>query len=95
VRPSPPLLALAYVLLLTGSGAAQETLVAEVTALNLRYHEDLPRLDAAHAKRGRAPEARHEAEAVLAEREPCNPADWTLKDSPDARALMTSLGPAQ
>ena len=46
-------------------------------------------------KRGREPEARREAEAVLAERAPRNPADWTLKDSRDARALLTSLGAAR
>jgi len=45
--------------------------------------------------RGRAAEARREAETVLAEREPRNPADWTLKDSREARALLTSLGAAR
>jgi tetratricopeptide (TPR) repeat protein len=43
-------------------------------------------------KRGRPAEARREAEAVLAEREPRNPADWTLKDSREARAVLATLG---
>jgi tetratricopeptide (TPR) repeat protein len=43
-------------------------------------------------KRGRPAEARREAEAVLAERDPRNPADWTLKDSREARALLATLG---
>jgi len=46
-------------------------------------------------KRGRPAEARREAEAVLAEREPRNPADWTLKDSREARALLATLGPGR
>jgi tetratricopeptide (TPR) repeat protein len=46
-------------------------------------------------KRGRPAEARREAEAVLAERDPRNPADWTLKDSREARALLATLGPGR
>ncbi len=42
-------------------------------------------------KMGRIAEARRELEAVLAEKEPRNLADWTLKDSPDARALLESI----
>lgn len=42
-------------------------------------------------KRGRLAEARRELEGVLAERAPRNPADWTLKDSPQARALLDSV----
>jgi tetratricopeptide (TPR) repeat protein len=45
-------------------------------------------------KKGRVPEARRELEAVLAERSPSNPADWAIKDSPKARALLASLGAA-
>src|SRR5262245_43340663 len=41
-------------------------------------------------KKGRAAEARAELEAVLAETAPSNPADWTLKDSPEARTLLAS-----
>jgi tetratricopeptide (TPR) repeat protein len=42
-------------------------------------------------KRGRRDEARRELEAVVAEREPRNLADWTLKDSREARELLTAL----
>jgi tetratricopeptide (TPR) repeat protein len=47
------------------------------------------------AKQGRPAEARREAQTVLGERDPRNPADWTLKDSREARELLTSLGPAR
>jgi len=39
-------------------------------------------------KRGRVAEARRELQAVLDEKVPSNPADWTLKDSPEARRLL-------
>src|SRR3990172_6495945 len=42
-------------------------------------------------KKGRTPEARRELQAVLDEKEPRNPADWTLKDSKEARALLESI----
>jgi tetratricopeptide (TPR) repeat protein len=42
-------------------------------------------------KKGRVAEARKELEAVLAEKSPHNLADWTLKDSVDARELLASL----
>jgi tetratricopeptide (TPR) repeat protein len=42
-------------------------------------------------KRGRTGEARRELQAVLDEKTPTNPADWTLKDSRAARALLHSL----
>ncbi len=42
-------------------------------------------------KKGRVAEARRELEAVLNEKEPRNLADWTLKDSRDARALLESV----
>src|SRR5262249_38235886 len=43
-------------------------------------------------KRGRAAEAKRELQAVLDEKAPSNVADWTLKDSREARALLDSLG---
>ena len=46
-------------------------------------------------KRGRRDEARRELEAVVAERAPRNLADWTLKDSRDARDLLAALAKAQ
>src|SRR5882672_7944248 len=42
-------------------------------------------------KRGRIPEARRELQAVLDEKTPSNPADWTLKDAPEARRLLAEL----
>lgn len=42
-------------------------------------------------KRGRSPEARRELQAVLDEKAPSNPADWTLKDAPEARRLLDTL----
>jgi tetratricopeptide (TPR) repeat protein len=43
------------------------------------------------AKKGKAADARREAQAVLDEPAPFSPADWTVKDAPDARALLESL----
>ena len=42
-------------------------------------------------KRGRYAEARRELQVILDEKEPRNLADWTLKDSKDARALLESI----
>jgi len=42
-------------------------------------------------KRGRVPEARRELQAVLDEKAASNAADWTLKDSPEARRLLADL----
>jgi predicted Zn-dependent protease len=42
-------------------------------------------------KRGRRGEARRELTAVLEERAPRNPADWTVKDVPEARRLLETL----
>jgi len=42
-------------------------------------------------KRGRRDEARRELTAVLEERAPRNPADWTVKDVPEARRLLEGL----
>jgi tetratricopeptide (TPR) repeat protein len=42
-------------------------------------------------KRGRRDEARRELTAVLEERAPRNPADWTVKDVPEARKLLDRL----
>lgn len=42
-------------------------------------------------KKGRLAEARQELQAVLDERSPTNPADWTLKDVGAARALFVSI----
>ena len=42
-------------------------------------------------KKGRIAEARRELESVLGETGPSNPADWTVKDAPQARALLATL----
>ena len=43
-------------------------------------------------KEGRIAEARQELQRVLTEAAPENLADWTLKDNPEARRLLDSLG---
>jgi len=43
------------------------------------------------AKKGKIAEARHEAQAVLDETSPANLADWTVKDTRDARQLLAAL----
>jgi len=42
-------------------------------------------------RKGRVAEARRELEVVLGEKEPRNPADWTLKDVKEARQLLASI----
>jgi tetratricopeptide (TPR) repeat protein len=42
-------------------------------------------------KKGRVAEARRELQAVLDEKAPSNLADWTLRDSKEARALLESI----
>jgi len=46
-------------------------------------------------RRGRTAEARRELEAVLAETTPTNPAEWIVKDVPDARRLLSSVKDAR
>lgn len=60
--------------------------------------QQLPRFTAARvglartlARRGKVADARREAQAVLDERSPENLADWTVKDTRDARELLESL----
>jgi tetratricopeptide (TPR) repeat protein len=43
------------------------------------------------AKKGKAADARREAQAVLDEKSPENLADWTVKDTRDARQLLEAL----
>jgi predicted Zn-dependent protease len=42
-------------------------------------------------KQGQAAEAQHELQAVLAERTPSNPAEWTMKDAAEARELLKAI----
>jgi hypothetical protein len=44
-------------------------------------------------KRGRTTEARQELRAVLDEPAPANPAEWSMQNAPEARALLEALGP--
>jgi tetratricopeptide (TPR) repeat protein len=43
------------------------------------------------SKKGRVADARREALAVLAEKAPSNPADWIVKDVPQAKALLDQI----
>ena len=43
-------------------------------------------------RQGRAAEARREIEAVLGETAPTNPAEWSMRDVPEARALLNGPG---
>ncbi len=42
-------------------------------------------------KKGRMADAQREALAVLDEKAPSNPADWTVKDVPQAQALIVQI----
>ena len=42
-------------------------------------------------KQGRSADAQREAQSVLEEKAPSNPADWTMKDVPQARALLEQI----
>ncbi len=44
-------------------------------------------------KQGRTADARRELQAVLDETAPTNPAEWSMRDAPEARALLATLGP--
>lgn len=68
-----------------------EDLFRKGLQLDPRYTGLRVGLARALARKGRREEARREAEAVLAETTPRNPADWTVKDVPQARALLESL----
>ena len=44
-------------------------------------------------KQGRTADARRELQAVLDETVPTNPAEWSMRDALEARALLATLGP--
>ena len=44
-------------------------------------------------KQGRTTEAQQELRAVLDETAPANPAEWSMRDAPEARALLQAIGP--
>jgi hypothetical protein len=64
------------------------------TGLGLDSHFTALRIGLAKVlrKQGRAAEARRELKAVLDETAPTNPAEWSMRDVPEARALLTALG---
>lgn len=82
--------AAAIVMLLSAAGTAgaQSPLAAEIRALADRYHERPARIDTIRPLVTQAAQA---DQAVLDEKAPSNPADWTLKDSPEARRLLDAL----
>ena len=72
-----------------------EALFRKALALDARWTSARVGLARTLLKRGRGDEARRELEAVAAEREPRNLADWTMKDSREARELLSTLGTAR
>jgi Tfp pilus assembly protein PilF len=42
-------------------------------------------------KKGRTADARRELETVLGEKAPSNPADWVIKDVPQAKAILAEI----
>lgn len=68
-----------------------EALFRKGLALDPRWTSARVGLARTLIRRGRRDEARRELEAVVAEREPRNLADWTLKDSREARELLAAL----
>ncbi|HZV97113.1 MAG TPA: tetratricopeptide repeat protein [Candidatus Nitrosocosmicus sp.] len=72
-----------------------EALFRKALALDARWTSARVGLARTLLKRGRGDDARRELEAVAAEREPRNLADWTMKDSREARELLATLGTAR
>lgn len=68
-----------------------EALFRKGLALDARWTSARVGLARTLIQRGRRDAARRELEAVVAEREPRNLADWTLKDSREARELLAAL----
>jgi tetratricopeptide (TPR) repeat protein len=66
-------------------------------ALDIDPHYTIARVDFARflLNVGRHGEARRELQRVLAERQPANLADWTVRDAPRARKLLESVKDAK
>ena len=77
--------------LLGGDLNKAEEMFRKGVELNPKFTGARVGLAKALIKKGRIAEARRELQAVLDEKEPRNPADWTLKDSRDARELLESI----
>src|SRR5215813_2545183 len=61
-------------------------------ALDPRYTNMRLGLARTLLKKGHTADARRELEAVLGEKAPSNPADWAVKDVPQAKAILATLG---
>jgi hypothetical protein len=77
--------------LLGGDLARSEAMFRKGLALDPRFTAMRVGLARTLIKLGRAAEARQELQAVLGERSPTNPAEWTVKDAPEARRLVEGL----
>jgi tetratricopeptide (TPR) repeat protein len=80
--------------LLGGSLAKAEGMFRKGLQLDPRFTGLRVGLAKTLIKEGRRPEAEQELQEVLAEQRPENPAEWTLKDTKEARALLDGLGKA-
>jgi tetratricopeptide (TPR) repeat protein len=79
--------------LLGGDLAKSEELFRKGIALDGRFTMLRVGLGKTLIKLGRTDEARKELTAVIEEKAPRNPADWTMKDVPDAKRLLEELKP--
>jgi tetratricopeptide (TPR) repeat protein len=77
--------------MLGGDLAKAEAMFRQGLSLDPRFTAMRVGLAKTLAKLGRSAEAREELQTVLAERNPTNPAEWTVKDVPEARRLMERL----
>jgi tetratricopeptide (TPR) repeat protein len=77
--------------LLGGDLAKAEEMFRKGIELSPRYTLMRVGLGKTLIKRGRPDEARRELTAVLEEKSPLNPADWTMKDVPEARRLLAEI----
>jgi tetratricopeptide (TPR) repeat protein len=77
--------------LLGGDLEKAEEMFRKALKLDARFTAARVGLAKTLLKTGRLAEGRRELQAVLAEKKPRNPADWTLKDSRDARELLAAI----
>jgi len=77
--------------LLGGDLAKSEELFRKGIELDARYTMLRVGLGKTLIKLGRSDEARKELTAVVEEKAPRNPADWTMKDVPEAKRLLAEI----
>ena len=77
--------------LLGGNLAKAEEMFRKGIELSPRYTLMRVGLGKALIKRGRPEEARRELTMVIEETSPLNPADWTMKDVPEAKRLLAEI----